>query len=108
VGGSCIIISGCIVIIYARCSPIRALWTLELSSARCWSARILVNYSIFAGGKWTSAVPAPILTVGSIVGFLRFIPSGIPWCHDVEATNRTEEKDWFDYGFFSWGLVSTA
>ncbi|KAH8691904.1 hypothetical protein BGW36DRAFT_400054 [Talaromyces proteolyticus] len=49
VGGSCMIISGCIVIIYAQCSPTRALWTVNLNSARCWSPWILVNYSLFAG-----------------------------------------------------------
>jgi membrane-bound metal-dependent hydrolase YbcI (DUF457 family) len=108
VGGSCIIISGCIVIIYAQCSPTRALWTLDLNGARCWSPWILVDYSLFAGGKWISAKVVPILTLGSTVGFLRPILGNIPRCHHVEAANRTGKEDWIDCGFLSWCLVSTV
>jgi hypothetical protein len=48
VGGGGLVISGCIVIIYAQCSPTKALWTPEIGT--CWNPQILVDYSIFSGG----------------------------------------------------------
>lgn len=48
VGGSGLVICGCIIILYAQCSPMRAMWTPGLG--KCWSPSIVVDYSIFAGG----------------------------------------------------------
>jgi hypothetical protein len=48
VSGSGLVICGCIIIIYAQCTPTKALWTPGLGA--CWSPTILVDYSIFAGG----------------------------------------------------------
>lgn len=51
-GGGGLVICGCIVIIYAQCSPTRAMWTPGVVG-NCWSPNVLVNYSIFAGGTRT-------------------------------------------------------
>jgi hypothetical protein len=45
-----IVIFGCVVILYAQCTPSRSQWDF-LIEGECWSRWILVNYSIFAGGE---------------------------------------------------------
>lgn len=51
VGISALLIIGCVVILYAQCSPSRAMWTPGIKNFRCWSPWVLVDYSIFAGGE---------------------------------------------------------
>jgi hypothetical protein len=45
-----IVIFGCVVILYAQCTPSRSQWDFSVEGS-CWSRWILVNYSIFAGCK---------------------------------------------------------
>jgi hypothetical protein len=45
-----LIIFGCVIILYAQCTPSRSQWDFSVEG-KCWSVWILVNYSTFAGGK---------------------------------------------------------
>ncbi|ORY63854.1 uncharacterized protein BCR38DRAFT_514449 [Pseudomassariella vexata] len=45
---SCISLVGCVVLIYARCSPVSRGWDKEVAGT-CMDMRIVVNYSIMAG-----------------------------------------------------------
>ncbi|EED14894.1 conserved hypothetical protein [Talaromyces stipitatus ATCC 10500] len=52
VGTIDLIIFGCVIILFAQCSPTRAVWTPEihdLPGVRCWHPDVLANYSIGAG-----------------------------------------------------------
>ncbi|KAL1967283.1 hypothetical protein VTN77DRAFT_3329 [Rasamsonia byssochlamydoides] len=49
VGGSGLIIFGCVIILYAQCRPTRALWTPTITGSRCWDASVLENYSLASG-----------------------------------------------------------
>lgn len=53
VGSIDLIIFGCVIILFAQCSPTRALWTPsihDLPGVRCWDPEVLAFYSIGAGG----------------------------------------------------------
>ncbi|KAM0689331.1 hypothetical protein Q7P36_011408 [Cladosporium allicinum] len=43
-----IVIFGCVIILYAQCTPSRSQWDFSVEG-ECWSPWTLVNYSIFAG-----------------------------------------------------------
>jgi hypothetical protein len=45
-----IVLFGCVIILYAQCTPARSQWDFSVEG-ECWSIWILVNYAIFAGGK---------------------------------------------------------
>lgn len=54
VGSVDLIIFGCVIILFAQCSPTRALWTPTmhgLPGVKCWSPDVLAYYSIGAGGS---------------------------------------------------------
>ena len=42
---------GCVIILYARCTPTRSQWDFSVKG-ECWSIWILVKYGIFAGCKF--------------------------------------------------------
>ncbi|KAK3693451.1 hypothetical protein B0T22DRAFT_370054 [Podospora appendiculata] len=44
-----ILLLGCIIILFAQCSPSRAQWDFSITDAVCWDHWILVKYSIGAG-----------------------------------------------------------
>jgi hypothetical protein len=46
---------GCVVILYARCTPARSQWDFSVKG-ECWSIWILVKYGIFAGCKFECAI----------------------------------------------------
>lgn len=50
VGTSNLFIFGCIIILYAQCTPTKATWTPAMTDAVCWSPSILEGYSIGAAG----------------------------------------------------------
>lgn len=50
VGGSDLVIFGCVIILYAQCRPAKALWTPSMTDAPCWSPEVLAIYSIVSGG----------------------------------------------------------
>ena len=52
VGTSGLFILGCVVILYAQCSPAKAMWTPTLEHYTCWNPWILVDYAIVAGGRF--------------------------------------------------------
>jgi hypothetical protein len=43
-----IVLFGCVVILYAQCTPSRSQWDFSVKG-ECWSIWVLVNYAIFAG-----------------------------------------------------------
>jgi hypothetical protein len=45
-----IVLFGCVVILYAQCTPSRSQWDFSVKG-ECWSIWVLVNYAIFAGCK---------------------------------------------------------
>ncbi|EEA23150.1 hypothetical protein TMatcc_002011 [Talaromyces marneffei ATCC 18224] len=52
VGSMSLIIFGCVFILFAQCSPTRAVWTPaihDLPGVRCWDPSVLAYYSIGAG-----------------------------------------------------------
>ena len=46
---------GCVIILYARCTPARSQWDFSVKG-ECWSIWILVKYGIFAGCKFGCVV----------------------------------------------------
>ncbi|CAJ2510508.1 Uu.00g133170.m01.CDS01 [Anthostomella pinea] len=44
-----LILSGCIILLFAQCTPSRAQWDLSITEKTCWSPYVLVDYSIAAG-----------------------------------------------------------
>lgn len=42
---------GCIIILFAQCSPVESQWTFSITDKKCWSPYVLVNFAIFAGGR---------------------------------------------------------
>ena len=44
------VLFGCVIILYARCTPARSQWNFSVKG-ECWSIWILVNYAIFAGAE---------------------------------------------------------
>lgn len=55
VGSIDLVIFGCVIILFAQCSPTKALWTPtmhDLPGVRCWHPDVLAYYSIGAGGTY--------------------------------------------------------
>jgi hypothetical protein len=48
---------GCVIILYARCTPTRSQWNFSVKG-ECWSIWILVKYGIFAGCKFACIILA--------------------------------------------------
>lgn len=44
------VLFGCVIILYARCTPSRSQWDFSVEG-KCWSIWVLVDYAIFAGGE---------------------------------------------------------
>lgn len=47
---SALILFGCVIILYAQCTPSRSQWNFDVKGT-CWSKWVLVDYAIVAGGK---------------------------------------------------------
>jgi hypothetical protein len=43
---------GCVVILFAQCSPAESQWTFSITEKTCIDKWILVDYAIFAGGTF--------------------------------------------------------
>lgn len=41
---------GCVVILFAQCTPAKSQWDLSITDKTCISPWVLVHYAIFAGG----------------------------------------------------------
>lgn len=50
VGVTNLAIFGCVIIMYAQCTPTKATWTPSITDAVCWSPSILEVYSIATAG----------------------------------------------------------
>jgi hypothetical protein len=46
--GCLVILMGCVIIIYAQCTPTQSQWDFSVPGT-CWSPWILIYYAIFAG-----------------------------------------------------------
>jgi len=55
-GLSAVLILGCVIILFAQCQPSRALWTVTLTTAKCWSPWVLIDYAIVAGCECFSPI----------------------------------------------------
>lgn len=53
----CISLMGCIVILFAQCTPARSQWDFSVKQEYCWDHWILVHYSMYAGSKCFSSSP---------------------------------------------------
>jgi len=49
-GVTTVVLFGCVIILYAQCTPSRSQWDFSIEG-ECWSIWVLVNYAIFAGGE---------------------------------------------------------
>lgn len=50
--GCCMLsLVGCIIILFAQCSPVESQWDFSITDKSCWSPYILIDYAIFSGGK---------------------------------------------------------
>jgi hypothetical protein len=57
--GLCMVsLLGCIVILFAQCTPSQSQWDFSIQG-KCWDRSILVHYSMFAGGECVVCLPAP-------------------------------------------------
>ncbi|KAK3386835.1 hypothetical protein B0H63DRAFT_468466 [Podospora didyma] len=45
-----IVLGGCIVILFAQCTPSASQWDFSITGAKCWDKWLLVKYSMVAGG----------------------------------------------------------
>jgi hypothetical protein len=46
-----LILCGCMVILWAQCTPTRAQWDFSITEKKCWDIWILINYSRCASGE---------------------------------------------------------
>lgn len=46
----CVSLMGCIVILFAQCTPSRSQWDFNVKG-KCWDPWILVYYAMYAGGE---------------------------------------------------------
>jgi hypothetical protein len=86
VGGSDIVIFGCVIILYAQCRPAKALWIPSMKGAQCWSPLVLADYSIATGGMENTvpfkddAVPLTIPALSALVDLvLALYPATVLW-----------------------------
>lgn len=42
---------GCVVVLFARCTPSRSLWEFDVTPDSCFSVWVLVDYAIYAGSE---------------------------------------------------------
>lgn len=49
-GVTTLVLFGCVIILYAQCTPSRSQWDFSVKG-ECWSVWVLVDYAIFAGGE---------------------------------------------------------
>ncbi|SPJ70450.1 related to integral membrane protein PTH11 [Fusarium torulosum] len=48
--GCCMLsLVGCIIILFAQCSPVESQWDFSITDKSCWSPYILIDYAIFSG-----------------------------------------------------------
>jgi hypothetical protein len=107
VGGSGLIICGCIIILYAQCNPMKAMWTPGVG--KCWSSRIVVDYSIFAGGMRISiSFNHQILTARSTFSICRYLSCQLSDGDIVELTASYQKKILTPCSLLSRGLVSLS
>jgi hypothetical protein len=67
-----IVLFGCVVILYAQCTPSRSQWDFSVKG-ECWSIWVLVNYAIFAGcesARCSSTVATHKLTRPALSAFM--------------------------------------
>lgn len=58
--GLCLgVLFGCVVILYAQCTPASSQWDFSITEKQCISKMILVYYAIAAGGKLPLTPPPP-------------------------------------------------
>ncbi|KAF2197616.1 hypothetical protein GQ43DRAFT_380589 [Delitschia confertaspora ATCC 74209] len=43
------VLFGCVIILYAQCTPSASQWDFSITEKTCWSKYVLVNYAIFSG-----------------------------------------------------------
>ena len=55
-GGCLIILFGCVIIIFAQCTPTRSQWDFSVQGT-CWSPWILIYYAIVAGSMSPTSKP---------------------------------------------------
>jgi hypothetical protein len=90
VSGAGLVICGCIIIIYAQCTPTKALWTPGLGE--CWNPTILVDYSIFAGGTYSRMPFNSRLIPGSAVCIFGHFPSRFSRADIMEVAIANKKK----------------
>ncbi|KAI4951286.1 hypothetical protein J4E91_003995 [Alternaria rosae] len=56
-GGCLLILFGCVIIIFAQCTPSRSQWDFSVQGT-CWSPWILIYYAVVAGSKFTTTISA--------------------------------------------------
>lgn len=54
--GCLVLVSLCIIILFAQCTPTRAQWDFTVTEKSCWSPLVLVNVAILTGGKFWSTL----------------------------------------------------
>ncbi|KAH6954756.1 hypothetical protein DER45DRAFT_633158 [Fusarium avenaceum] len=48
--GCCMLsLAGCIIILFAQCSPVESQWDFSITDKSCWSPYILIDFAIFSG-----------------------------------------------------------
>jgi len=68
---------------FTQCTPVERTWDLQVEGT-CWDTRIVIDYTIFAGGKDGQYVPycrQLVLTLrpAAYSAFLDFVLAGVPW-----------------------------
>ncbi|KAM0201584.1 hypothetical protein ACHAQI_011161 [Fusarium lateritium] len=55
--GCCMLsLVGCIIILFAQCSPVESQWDFSITDKSCWSPYILIDFAIFSGGKTAASL----------------------------------------------------
>jgi len=89
-----IVIFGCVIILYAQCTPSRSQWDFSVEG-ECWSPWTLVNYSIFAGCKyflvWLGSGQGS--DDNSSIGLYGSLSRGLSGCDPRPAPDEYEEED---------------
>ncbi|KAF5701745.1 integral membrane protein [Fusarium mundagurra] len=48
--GCCMLgLMGCIINLFAQCSPVESQWRFSITDKKCWSPHVLIDFAIFAG-----------------------------------------------------------
>ncbi len=91
---SCLIFSAlCAIFLFAQCTPVKGLWEPALKPV-CWKPSVLINWTIFTGGRSPLRFGRSFTEQCSVLGVCRSVLGCVPYDRTKGSANQREEEDW--------------